>query len=40
MARERRGNNEGSIIKRTIIKNSKEYTYWMARVTVGYDPRT
>lgn len=37
MSKERRGNNEGSIIERTIIKNGKKYTYWMASVTVGYE---
>lgn len=37
MAKDRRGNNEGSIIERKVIKNGKEYTYWMASVTIGYE---
>ncbi len=37
MAKDRRGNNEGSIIERKVIKNGKEYIYWMASVTVGYE---
>ena len=28
----------GNIRKKTIIKNGKEYTYWEARYTAGYDP--
>ena len=30
----------GTIRKKTITKNGKEYTYWEARATVGYDPGT
>ena len=30
----------GTIRKKTITKNGKEYTYWESRVTVGYDPGT
>ena len=30
----------GTIRKKTITKNGKEYTYWEARYTVGYDPGT
>lgn len=30
----------GSIRKKTIIKNGKEYTYWEARYTAGFDPGT
>ena len=30
----------GSIRKKTVIRNGKEYQYWEARVTVGYDPAT
>lgn len=30
----------GSIRKKTITRNGKEYTYWEARFTVGYDPGT
>jgi integrase len=36
----RRGNNEGSIIERKVIKNGKEYKYFVAQVTIGYDPQT
>ena len=28
----------GTIRKRTINKNGKDYTYWEARYTAGYDP--
>ena len=30
----------GSIRKRTLTKNGKQYTYWEARYSVGYDPGT
>lgn len=30
----------GTIRKKTVTKNGKAYTYWEARVTVGYDPGT
>lgn len=30
----------GSIRKKTVIRNGKEYQYWEARVTVGHDPAT
>lgn len=30
----------GTIRKKTITRNGKEYTYWEARATVGYDPGT
>lgn len=30
----------GSIRKKTVTRNGKEYTYWEARVTVGRDPGT
>ena len=30
----------GSIRKITTTKNGKQYTYWQARYTVGYDPGT
>lgn len=33
-------NGGGSIRKKTVMRNGKEYTYWEARVTVGADPRT
>lgn len=30
----------GSIRKKTINKNGKQYTYWEARYSAGYDPGT
>ena len=30
----------GSIRKKTVKRNGKEYTYWQARYTAGYDPGT
>lgn len=30
----------GTIRKKTIIRGGKEYTYWEARYTTGYDPGT
>lgn len=33
-------NGDGSMRKRTIVKNGTEYTYWESRVTVGFDPVT
>ena len=30
----------GTIRKKTIKRNGKDYTYWEARYTVGYDPGT
>lgn len=30
----------GTIRKKTITRNSREYTYWEARYTTGYDPGT
>lgn len=30
----------GSIRKKTVVRNNKEYTYWEARVTIGRDPGT
>ncbi len=36
----RRANNEGTICKRSRTVNGKTYTYWEAKVTVGYDPIT
>lgn len=30
----------GTIRKKTVARNGKEYTYWEARCTVGYDPGT
>lgn len=30
----------GSIRKKTVCRNGKEYTYWEARITIGYDPGT
>ena len=36
----RGANGTGSIRKITTVKNNKEYTYWQARYTAGYDPGT
>lgn len=36
----RAANGNGSIRKKTVTRNGKEYTYWEARVTTGYDPGT
>ena len=33
-------NGGGSIRKKTVMKNGKEYTFWEGRVTVGIDPLT
>ena len=30
----------GTIRKKTFVSNGKEYTYWEARYTSGYDPGT
>lgn len=30
----------GSIRKKTVMRDGKEYTYWEARYTEGYDPGT
>ena len=42
-----RGNNNkkgasgaGTIRKKTVIRKGKEYTYWEARYTTGFDPGT
>lgn len=36
----RAANGNGTIRKKTVTKNGKQYTYWEARCTVGYDPGT
>ena len=36
----RNANGTGSIRKVTSTRNGKEYTYWQARYTAGYDPGT
>lgn len=36
----RRAAGTGSIRKRTVMRNGKEYTFWEAAVTTGYDPGT
>ena len=33
-------NGGGSIRKKTVMRNGKEYTFWEGRVTVGVDPMT
>ena len=30
----------GSIRKKTVLRDAREYTYWEARLTVGVDPGT
>ena len=30
----------GTIRKKTVKRNGKEYTYWEARYTTGFDPGT
>ena len=39
MARKAAGGT-GTIRKKTVVRNGKEYTFWEARYTVGYDPGT
>ena len=34
----RAANGNGTIRKKTVKKNGKEYTFWEARATIGYDP--
>lgn len=36
----RAANGNGTIRKKTVKKNGKEYTFWEARATIGYDPGT
>lgn len=36
----RAANGNGTIRKKTVIRNGKEYIFWEARATVGYDPGT
>lgn len=36
----RAANGNGTIRKKTVTKNGKEYTYWEGRCTVGFDPGT
>lgn len=36
----RAANGNGTIRKKTVTRNGKEYTYWEARYTEGIDPRT
>lgn len=36
----RRSKQEGTIYKKTVIRNGKEYTYWEAQITTGHDPIT
>ncbi len=30
----------GTIRKKTVLRNGKEYSYWEARFTIGFDPGT
>lgn len=34
----KRGNGDGTITKRTVMRNGKKYEFWEARVTIGTDP--
>lgn len=34
----KRANNEGTIYKKSVIRNGKKYTYWEAQVSIGNDP--
>ena len=36
----RSASGQGTIRKKIITKNGKEYTYWEARYTIGYDAGT
>ena len=36
----RAANGSGTIRKRTVTRNGKEYTFWEGRITVGFDPGT
>ena len=36
----KRANNEGTIYKKTVTKNGKDYSYWESQVTIGIDPGT
>ena len=38
--RGRAASGDGSIRKKIVKKNGKEYTYWEARYTCGFDPKT
>ena len=34
----KRGNGDGTIAKRTVTRNGKQYTFWEGRLTIGTDP--
>ncbi len=36
----RAAHGAGSIRKKTVLRNGKEYEYWESRLTVGVDPGT
>lgn len=40
MAQKKNAKGGGTIRKKTVTRNGKEYTYWEARVTTGRDPGT
>lgn len=40
MAGKRAAQGSGTIRKKTVTRNGKQYTYWEARITVGRDPGT
>lgn len=36
----KRASKEGTIYKKTVMRSGKEYSYWEAQVSIGYDPGT
>ena len=36
----RRAKGTGTIKKRTVTRNGRDYEFWEAAVTIGYDPGT
>ena len=40
MINKRAAAGSGTIRKKTVTRAGKQYTYWEARVTVGFDPGT
>ena len=40
MANNRRAQGTGSIYKKTVTRNGKEYSFWEAQATIGYDSGT
>ena len=40
MSKKKNAKGSGTIRKKTVTRNGKQYTYWEARITVGRDPGT